>query len=117
MARPYDFKDSVKTKARGRQKGMCALCGEDLDYMEEHAHHVVPNQSGNPANTKHDWLRSVDNCVIVCDMCHNRVHEDGKFQNGAVAPPSYYQHSHGKFKASHRKWVAMLDSCSKSVWK
>lgn len=116
MARPFDFKDSVKDKARIRQQALCAQCGEDLNNLEEHAHHVIPNQSGDPGNTGHDWLRSAENCVIVCDMCHWRVHENGKYQQGAVAPPSYYEHSHGKFKASHRKWVSDLESLSKSIW-
>src|SRR3982751_3350456 len=116
MGRPYDFKDSVKGKARGRQHGMCALCGEELNDLVEHAHHVVPNQAGDPDKSSHDWLRSVDNCVIICEMCHERVHENGKYQMGAVAPPSYYPHSHGNFKASHRKCASLLDANSKTIW-
>ena len=116
MGRPFDFKEKVKTKARIRQQGMCALCGEDLADLEEHAHHVIPNQSGDPSNESHDWLRSAENCVIICDMCHDRVHENGKYQKGAVAPPSYYEHSHGKFADSHRSWVEKLEKDAESIW-
>jgi 5-methylcytosine-specific restriction endonuclease McrA len=110
MARPFDFGRPTRDQARFRQFGLCAVCGEDLVDLEEQAHHVVPNQSGNPANPEHGWLRLVDNCVILCEACHSAVHQHGHFRNGAVAPPSYYEHSHGRNRRLHQGWAAELNA-------
>ena len=110
MARPYDFTSNVIDQARLRQNGKCALCGSTLDDLAEDAHHVIPNQSGDPGNPAHDWLRSVDNCVVLCSLCHDRGHEDAKFRAGSVAPPDYYPYSHGILGApEHQAWVASLN--------
>lgn len=53
MARAFDFNTATRSKARLRQDSSCAFCGENLDDMEEHAHHVIPNQSGDPGNAAH----------------------------------------------------------------
>ena len=119
MARPYDFRRDTMFAARRRQKGVCALCGYKLDDSEEHAHHVVPNQSGDPDDSDDDWLRSSQNCVYVCSMCHGRVHQDGRYRNGAVAPPSYFEYSHGKggdARMKHRLWASQLDVQAQKLW-
>lgn len=116
MSRPFSFSPSVKREARLRQYGKCAHCFECLTDIEEHAHHVVPNQSGNPANPAHAWLSSVDNCVVLCYRCHERVHEDGDYRAGAVAPPEYYPHSHGDNCAAHAQWAMKLNALSRSIW-
>ena len=116
MARAFDFNTTTKNKARLRQDSLCAVCGENLDDMEEHAHHVIPNQSGDPRNAAHQWLGSTDNCVVLCALCHERVHENGKYRTGAVAPPTYYPHSHGNDKTAHRTWAATLSGRAKGVW-
>jgi hypothetical protein len=116
MARPFDFKNPVQGQTRLRQQGLCACCGELLDDLVEHAHHVVPNQSGNPRNPNHGWLSSVQNCVVLCAECHGRVHDNGRYAKGAIAPPSYYSYSHGKNSAAHRAWVEEMKIREKSVW-
>ena len=117
MARPFDFGPREKTTARLRQRGLCAHCGDSLGSVWEEAHHVVPNQSGQAGAPAHQWLKSADNCVILCDGCHERVHEDGKYQKGAVAPPDYYRHSHGGDIAGHRRWAETLERQSRSIWR
>ena len=109
MARPFEFSQAVKDEARLRQDGVCAVCGHSLDDTEEHAHHVVPNQSGDAKKPEDAWIRGVDNCVVLCDVCHYRVHEDGQYRTGATAPPSYYEHSHGNHRAEHLDWVAQMN--------
>lgn len=117
MARPFNFPSQTKFEARLRQKGQCACCGDPLDDVMEHAHHVIPNQSGSAKNPKHAWLRSVDNCVVLCEECHWRVHHNGRYQKGAVAPPEYYEHSHGrKNTAAHRAWVVKLHGLTRLIW-
>jgi 5-methylcytosine-specific restriction endonuclease McrA len=116
MARPFDFTSSVRSQARLRQNGLCACCGDALDDLEEHAHHVIPNQSGDARNPRHSWLSAAENCVVLCAVCHDRVHEDGRFRTGAVAPPSYYPWSHGGNRAAHNTWSIALNHKSRSVW-
>jgi hypothetical protein len=117
VARPFEFALSVKTQARIRQAGMCAVCGSSLDDFVEHAHHVIPNQSGSSNDPSHAPLRSVDNCVVLCDLCHERVHENGRYRLGAVAPPSYYRFSHGRKFAAHGEWLAQLEKLGQKIWK
>ena len=117
MARAFNFKSPVQSQARLRQDGACACCGEGLDDLEEHAHHVIPNQSGQPGNLDHAWLASSVNCVVLCTDCHERVHENGRYRTGAVAPPSYYPYSHGRNGAAHRAWVRQLARYAGTVWR
>lgn len=116
MARPFDFRTSEQSSARFRQDGLCAVCGESLDDVEEFAHHVVPNQSGQAANPVHRWLASSDNCVVLCPTCHYRVHQNGDYRFGAVAPASYFPHSHGRNSAAHEAWARELAHLSRSIW-
>src|SRR5262245_7104676 len=84
MDRPFDFSRTIKRDASLRQNNKCAHCGDELTDLLDHAHHVVPNQTGNPAARQDNWLRSLENCVVLCDTCHTRVHQDGRFRTGAV---------------------------------
>lgn len=116
MARPFDFNATVRFQARFRQRGRCACCNEDLNDFIEHAHHVVPNQAGSAQDAQHAWLRTQANCVVLCEMCHARVHEDGRFRSGAVAPASYYPHSHGGNQPLHSGWAAELNARSRLLF-
>ena len=116
MPRAFAFRTPAQAAARFRQHGQCAKCGEPLDDIEEHAHHVIPDQSGSPGDPRHRWLASPDNCVVLCDVCHYVVHAGGRYRTGAVAPPSYFEHSHGSDRAAHLHWVALLASKASSVW-
>jgi hypothetical protein len=65
MARTFDFAQPVVNSVRLRQWGICAKCGERLDDLVEHAHHVIPNQTGRATDPADAFLRSTDNCVIL----------------------------------------------------
>ncbi len=80
-----DFTKSTIDVARMRQLGHCALCNENLDWMEENAHHIHPNALGGPDRA--------ENCVVLCRTCHTRVHNDGNFRSGIVAPLDYFPYS------------------------
>ncbi len=86
------FSNLTKYKARFRQWGKCALCGESLDNIEEFAHHLWPESQGGPDKE--------DNCVILCGNCHYRVHNDGNYRSCIVAPLSYFPYAniHGGHK-------------------
>ncbi len=108
MTRPFDFSESTKRRAFFRQWNHCAHCGRSLVNVVDHAHHVVPNQVGRPGHPGDAWISGEDNCVMLCDACHTRVHQDGRFRAGAVAPPDYYPYSHGRQKAGHQAWAARM---------
>lgn len=116
MSRPFEFKDAVKKQARVRQQGRCAQCGEDLSDLYEEAHHVTPNQCGERGRADHRWLAEADNCVVLCKDCHHRVHEDGRTVQGALAPASYFQYSHGGDQHLHELWVAPHMHREEAVW-
>ena len=113
--RPFDFSDAVREQARLRQFGLCAVCGMSLNDQWEEAHHVVPNQTGDPDNANHAWLRTVINCVALCDTCHDQVHGHNK-TTGAVAPPEYYEYSHGPNRVQHQAWVNDLNNTAQLLW-
>lgn len=116
MSRPFEFTPRIKKAARLRQFGRCGCCGDRLEDIEESAHHVVPNQSGHRDNPAHAWIGGVDNCVIVCHICHDRVHEDGKTRYGLTAPPSYFRFSHGPELGEHRVWLHKMNAKITALW-
>jgi len=116
MARAFAFKTPAQAQARLRQAGLCAHCGDSLDDIEEHAHHVIPNQAGNPRDPDHAWLASPENCVILCHVCHEAVHGHGNYVRGGVAPAQYFLHSHGRNRAAHERWVALVTQRAGRVW-
>ena len=107
--RPFDFDQATRQSAFFRQWNRCAHCGRDLLNTEDHAHHVVPNQVGRPGSEADAWIRGTDNCVILCDTCHHRVHENGRYRFGAVASPASYPFTHGRQKKDHRDRVARMN--------
>jgi|WetSurSiteA1Bulk_404760.scaffolds.fasta_scaffold01366_10 hypothetical protein len=113
--RPFDFYNGTADKARFRQRNLCAHCGCVLIDELEFAHHVVPNQCGNPADPNHQWLKTLINCVLLYHECHQRVHQDGRTRNGSVAPATYLPYSHETAK-DHRAWAKQIDKMSAFIW-
>jgi len=113
--RPFDFDDTVRREARLRQFGLCAHCGDSLTDQWEEAHHAIPNQSGDPNHPAHAWLRTVDNCVVLCDLCHHVAHAENT-RTGAVAPPEFYEYSHGLDRVQHAAWAARLNLQAALLW-
>ena len=104
MSSPFLFDERTKASARFRQNGRCAACGGDLKDLLEHAHHVIPKQTGNLSALADQWLRSVDNCVVLCEHCHTAYHGHGQFRNVTVEPAAF-KFSHGKNIAAHQLWL------------
>lgn len=48
-------------------------------------------------------MSSPDNCVILCDQCHEDIGHNNNYGKGAVALPSAFNHSHQaeEYKYSH----------------
>ncbi|MFH1119823.1 MAG: hypothetical protein V1775_08360 [Bacteroidota bacterium] len=51
--------------------------------------------------------------MMLCEACHYRVHQDGKFRTGAVAPPGYFPFSHGNNRKAHQEWAVRM---KKKFW-
>ena len=116
MTRQFAFTKHVRSTAFARQNARCAHCGESLEDLEDHAHHVIPNQSGDPGRAQDALLKSTDNCVVLCATCHYAVHQSGRYRTGAVAPPSYYRYSHGDHNGRHMIWQNKLERFLKSKY-
>jgi hypothetical protein len=72
-------------------------------------HHVIPDQIGRVDVPADAFLRTVENCVILCDVCHTEAHDDDT-QNGAVPEPDWYRYSHGKSgNTEHRAWLLRVE--------
>lgn len=109
MGRRYDFGVLVKRQAFQRQWNQCGHCGHSLINQADHAHHVIPHQLGLRQESDVHFIASVDNCVVLCEMCHERVHQNGRYRTGAVAPPEYYSHSHGPLSVEHLLWASKVN--------
>lgn len=114
----YQFSEATKTLAQARQGSRCAVCGVRDPFF--HHHHLIPEQCGDRSDTRHDIIRTVDNCVGVCENCHWVVHEGGKWWSGAAAPPRYYKHSHGNSKSSRglgdrRSWLDRMERAYRDI--
>ena len=117
----FNFSDTVKDQARLRQSHYevtyCAHCGCNLNDIEDRAHHVVPNQTGVKGCPEHAFLGMAVNCVYLCLTCHDRVHGNADFRNGAVAPATYFPFSHGVNKHAHKQWVTEITKLENILWK
>jgi hypothetical protein len=107
VGRPFDFSESTIREARLRQYGRCAACNELLEDLYEHAHHVVPQQAGSPKRFSDQWLKTSDNCVILCDDCHTAYHGHGRFRD-ITADPAVFRYSHGNDGAAHNAWLTRV---------
>jgi 5-methylcytosine-specific restriction endonuclease McrA len=104
MSSSFLFDQGTKARARLRQNGRCAACSRQLNNLVEHAHHVVPKQTGTVSAPHDQWLRSLDNCVILCDDCHTAYHGHGRFRT-VTAEPAVFKFAHGKNFAAHQQWL------------
>jgi hypothetical protein len=128
----YEFPQPVKDAAWIRQRGLCAINGEDLEkvmkgelsvkgtilhdeefFDEENdsvaAHHVIPVQSVIPNNTEDSILKSADNCVYLCRECHLHSAHGGNTRSGGIRQPQDYLYSHGGLDDQSRKdWVSKM---------
>jgi 5-methylcytosine-specific restriction endonuclease McrA len=112
---PYEFKDDVRDQAYARQEQYCAGCagGKKLQKKGSIGHHVIPVQvlkhTRAPEGVFSDaeaFIRSVDNCVMLCQQCHFRFHAAGNTRYGPVAVPEEFKFSHGLTRTDLRgDWV------------
>jgi hypothetical protein len=111
MARLFEFSPATRMEAMFRQSWLCAWCKTDLKDDFPHGHHVVPNQAATADSAENAWIRTAENCVMLCEDCHREFgHAGGDFRNGAVPFACQYKYSHGKNFAEHTRWAARIDS-------
>lgn len=110
------WSDAAWRELRDRQRGLCALTGEQLNETAI-AHHVVPADHGGQRSAiadafVADWKR---NCVLVNEEIvldsgrdsgpHLRAH-GGSFRDGIVADHGAFRYSHGGSRTAHELWAA-----------
>lgn len=103
-----EFSAITQYQAYYRQWNRCACCGESLTFQRGRAHHVIPAQAGNTGNLADTFLRSVDNCVILCSYCYSEVGYAANYGENAISPPNVYRYSHGLEKNFHQQWAKKL---------
>jgi len=99
-----EFSTVTKFQALHRQWNRCAHCGKHLSLQVGHAHHVIAVRSNNLNNLDDTFLRSVDNCVILCNHCCDLVGHSGNIGNNAITSLSAFKYSHGLEKNEHYQW-------------
>jgi len=113
--RLYEFHGGVWQTVVKRQDAICAACGKGLAAFNDDGdrdvfgHHVIPDQCGKHRPKYADFLRTAENCVMICKECHWAAHEYGKYEYGIVANPDFFQFSHSKRKGEHRAWCETIN--------
>lgn len=79
--------ESTKRRARYRQHGWCAVCGDLLNGRDEFAYHAHRHGRGGPDHEDH--------CVVLCRSCHERAEGDGRFHAGIHVTPSSFPYGNG----------------------
>ena len=105
-----EFSAVTKFQALHRQWNRCANCGTYLSFKVGRAHHVIPAQTSSMDKPADTFLRSVDNCVILCNPCYDEVNHSGNHGDNAITSLSVYRYSHGLEKTAHRQWGDKLSA-------
>ena len=92
------FSYLTKYKARFRQWGKCARCGQFLEGVEEFAHALFPQSQGGPEKE--------DNCVMLCPRCQNKAENDPNSQSCMTPPLGYFPYAN--IFASHKQSQARV---------
>jgi len=82
----FNFSEQAYWEARLRQGNRCAGCSDDLsdlprDFAPGHHAGITKQEAAffgmhdNP-----DWVRSSENCDVLCPECHNMAHDSGRFR-------------------------------------
>lgn len=109
----FSFSYHVKLKAYNRQNYRCATCGENLIKLLRQneynpAHHVMPVQSGDMEDPADKWMRTAENCVMLCEDCHHHVGHGGGHYATVAASPREFPYSHTS-QAEHQKWANRIN--------
>jgi hypothetical protein len=83
----FNFPINAYWEARLRQGNRCASCSDDLgDAVRREApgHHAgITRQEAKSLGMQNNpgWIRSSENCAVLCTSCHNEfAHDGGHFQ-------------------------------------
>lgn len=113
MGQRNKFSEGIKAKASKRQHDMCAACGGKLDGFTDEGFQVVPRKSVDDSDSNaHVWIRSADNCVIVCEPCNSKY---GRRWMRKLRPNDF-KFSHGKNRSAHQNWVGQMNVLGLHAW-
>lgn len=80
--------DQTYINAYIRQEGLCAVCGEPLEYSPAEAHHMLRVADGGS--------NSDENIVILCDREEHIYMHGGDFREPVMTTPDDYPYFYGK---------------------
>lgn len=103
-----EFSVITKHQALHRQWNRCARCGKNLSIHLSHAHHVIPVRMGNTAQLVGDFMRSVNNCVMLCKPCYDGIGQHGNYAGNTPVSPSVFRYAFGLEKTFHQQWAKKL---------
>lgn len=69
------FCHNVIAQAYATQDGRCAMCGDLFDDVVYSADHILAETYGGDD--------SGDNCILLCDRCHDHTHVHGRYNDAA----------------------------------
>ena len=111
----YEFTPSVKQQALERQEYQCASCGDSLADQPSAAHHAGISVQEARAAKMHDspeFVKSADNCAIVCPECHEQFQHDGGHFRTAIEDSSSLPYMAGRNEIQERQ-LAMQQECAR----
>ncbi len=72
-----------------RQNGRCGYCGGSTDNSAECYHHVLRYSDNGATN--------LNNGVLLCDVCHEFVHDAGHFNTALLLPRSEFKYANWQY--------------------
>lgn len=102
----FPFAEQTKAEAAERQQEMCASCGDSLADGPSHAHHTgitVQEARAWGLESSPDYVKSTDNCSIVCEPCHQGFVHDGGRTRTATEDTTALPHTHGNDLEANQK--------------
>jgi len=87
--------DQTYINAYIRQEGLCAVCGEALEYSPAEAHHMLRVADGGS--------NSDDNIVILCDREEHLYMHGGDFREPVMTTPDDYPYFTANQESSNTK--------------
>lgn len=92
----FNFSASAYWEARQRQGNRCASCRDDLgdaSRTEAPGHHAgITRQEAKALgmNEHPEWVRSSENCAVICASCHTEfAHDGGQFRTAVESSGDY----------------------------
>lgn len=71
-----EHRNSWKIQAIKDKGGKCEMCGGEFPPCVYDFHHTSDDKEVSPgkANSKHQFFREIEKCMLLCANCHRIIH-------------------------------------------